>query len=194
MRTVDTKQGQIEVPDFDPDTYDFSQEPPITVVPYNAPDRSSWQKLKDLYKRTRYVTTDHWYVKVDLAFVYPGTFNTPSIIILWMPMGFFTDFASILRVLTWLPGLSPTGPIGRGAPPHDLGYRTTCLLDCYGHVLRFNREEIDRVMLYINLHRSGYPKIANIAFNALRAFGYFSWRKARKNNPDNLIDLYGEYK
>ena len=139
-------------------------------------------------------------------------------LVLIVPKGFETDFASVPR---WLwPVMSPMGDLRYGGIIHDFGYQHGYLLSPYSPAQVYNlaschlrakrpdefNENIpvfagkeqaffDWMLKYVTICATGKAIKANAAYLALRLFGWIVWRKYRKRGPSafnrNSLDLSG---
>ena len=126
-----------------------------------------------------------------------------------IPKGFITDFASIPRLMWWMPGFSPHGVLLCGSIAHDFFYQYGYLLSPYepqhrtypepsmalrerypeqfgGNIPVFigrNQVFADQILVAITLADNGADIIAYSARIALAAFGRFSWNNYRSKGP-----------
>lgn len=98
---------------------DINEQIPMPVfspVPGNTLGKPWWMRLW-LYwsERQMYRLEKDWYATL------------PNGLKVFIAAGFLTDFASIPAIIR--PFITATGPLIRGALPHDFGYRHNYLLD-----------------------------------------------------------------
>jgi len=102
------------------------------------------------------------------------------------------DFASVPRIF-W-PVLDPTGVLLIPSMPHDFGYRYGCLLlsdtksgpwEC----VEMDRKALDDLMHDLCNAINGTPVLSDLAWAAVRAGGYFTW-KSWRDSKQSVFDDY----
>jgi hypothetical protein len=119
---------------------------------------------------------------------------TPEGTRLFFPKGFISDGASVPRLLWFIPGFSPFGPLLEGSIVHDFAYQ-------YGYLLRIETELptykpltrphyqgkpqlfFDSMMADIVSCTTGAKWVPEIAYLVLARFGRRVWRKYRVHGP-----------
>lgn len=91
--------------------------------------------------------------------------------VIFIPMLFILDFASIPRLFWTVIGSPATGKHRRGALFHDWLYATQSL----------DRKECDDIFNAIMKYDKVNVIKRNIVYYTVRTFGYFAWQKKRQN-------------
>jgi hypothetical protein len=107
--------------------------------------------------------------------------------IITIPAGYLYDGASVPRALWSVSGLTPDGLIRAAALVHDWIYvHKGRIPSFHGHIpckLRLTRAQTDRIFLD-HMEWSGMGWWArNIAFSAVRAYGWTQWKKDPRPIP-----------
>lgn len=114
-------------------------------------------------------TSKRWQLSAPFEFVADG-------IAYQVPAGFYTDFASVPRFLH--PLLNPY-ELGCGPIPHDFGYFTGLMSQSYWDEVFAACMALDGI--------SWWRRVA--AYNAVRTFGGFVFRRYRQHNQKYALHL-----
>jgi hypothetical protein len=120
-------------------------------------------QFKDLVEVSPFADGDHWFLTKDLRY---EILNTG--IIVTVPRGFVTDFASIPRPFWSL--LRPWGKYGPPAVIHDFLYWDQ----------QCTREQADRIMMLAMQESDVGWLRTKLVHMTLRAAGAFAWKSNRK--------------
>ena len=126
--------------------------------------------------RLEYLDGHLWKVIEPFEYCVGSEFSTVKVVI---PTGFFTDFASVPRVLWSL--LPPTGPYGKAAVVHDWLYQNPELLD-YSEPcdpMPLSRSDCDTVFF----EAMGVLSVGNwtrgAVYSGVRVGGWHPWNSYR---------------
>lgn len=141
--------------------------PVIKPVPIATKDKNFWHAIYIwLFTTRQWVLVHDWHFKLNNK-MYK------------IPAGFHFDGASIPRFLrVWV---SPTGVLLIGGLVHDFGYRTGSLLKSGGSVLKGDQKFMDELFRDISIEVNGFYVLNNLAYYALRLFGFLAWNKHRNS-------------
>lgn len=183
--------------------------PSFEPVQVKYSEMGFWAKIRHAWStQPRFKLTTDWTIILDDG--------TPIV----FPAGFITDFASVPRLLWFIPGFSPYGPLLCGSIPHDFGYQHGYLLSPYKadaeysaaslkyrakYRLEFgdfipvffcaDRRFFDDLMQKIVVEENGATFVAMVARAVLSTFGIVAWRCYRQKGPGayntNSLNLPG---
>ena len=108
------------------------------------------------------------------GFTYRGKLDG-DIIMVRVPMGFVTDFASVPKVFQNI--IPAWGKYGKASVVHDYLYK-----DLNAHSV-FDRKAADRIFLQAMLVSGTKPWKAKVMYWAVRLFGSFAWKEQTAGIP-----------
>lgn len=128
-----------------------------------------------------------WWQRIKLYWTEPQMYRleqdwvatTPDGLKIKIDRGFLTDFASIPWFLRWF--MTATGPLIRGALPHDFGYRYNYLRDHAGNKICVGKGQqfFDDLFRDIVIWTTGLITLAWAAWAGVRQYGYRAWDNHR---------------
>ncbi len=145
-------------------------EPKIQRVEVDYGNAGKWERTWMYFS-----TPNQFRLTEDWKFTLPN--GTPAMI----KKGFTYDGASIPFFVR--PFMSSFGPLHRGSIPHDHGYKHRFLFDWKGNriFVKEKRKFWDDMFRDISAYTSHLKGLAEIAWAAVRTFGFMSWDNHRKN-------------
>ena len=152
--------------------------PILEPVPIKTKGKSWYKKIYVWLTESR-----KWRVVEDYFFYVPWLGTTLKI-----PEDFVFDGASIPRIFWNL--LTPTGIFFIPGLFHDFGYTYNYYLDVNGDkiFLGAGRKFFDKQFGKLGVFINEMKFLDKVAFIALRGFGFFAWRKHRKEQKDRMTN------